>query len=184
MRPWNEGRITPHHRFLVGQHLRMIEELEAAVAAFDARIEAALVPFHDAAERLTSLPGITDVAAQVILAEIGPDMSPFPDGRPSAVVGWAYAAARRERRQAALDAAEERRAVAQTCARAVRLCSGAGREHLPAGPVSAPQSAPGAEEGRHRGDCIDPPRTIARAVMRLVRRIQDFGYDVEIKAAA
>ena len=73
-----EGWITPHHRFLVGQHLRMIEELEAAVAAFDARIEAALVPFHDAAERLTSLPGISDVAAQVILAEIGPDMSPFP----------------------------------------------------------------------------------------------------------
>jgi transposase len=73
-----EGRITPHHRFLVGQHLQMIEELEAAVAAFDARIEAALVPFHDAAERLTSLPGISDVAAQVILAEIGPDMSPFP----------------------------------------------------------------------------------------------------------
>jgi transposase len=73
-----EGRITPHHRFLIGQHLRMIEELEAAVAAFDAQIEATLAPFRDAAGRLTSLPGISDVAAQVILAEIGPDMSPFP----------------------------------------------------------------------------------------------------------
>ena len=72
------GRITPHHRFLIGQHLRMIEGLEASVAAFDARIEAALAPFRDAAERLTSLPGISDVAAQVILAEIGPDMSMFP----------------------------------------------------------------------------------------------------------
>jgi len=73
-----DGRITPHHRFLVGQHLRMIEELEVAVAAFDARIEAALAPFRDAAERLTSLPGISDIAAQTILAEIGPDMSAFP----------------------------------------------------------------------------------------------------------
>jgi len=44
-----EGRITSHHRFLVGQHLRMIEELEATVTAFDARIEAVLAPFRDAA---------------------------------------------------------------------------------------------------------------------------------------
>ena len=73
-----EGRITSHHRFLVGQHLRMIEELEATVTAFDARIEAVLAPFRDAAERLMSLPGISDVAAQVILAEIGTDMSSFP----------------------------------------------------------------------------------------------------------
>jgi hypothetical protein len=65
-------------RFLVGQHLRMIEELEATVTAFDARTEAVLAPFRDAAERLMSLPGISDVAAQVILAEIGTDMSSFP----------------------------------------------------------------------------------------------------------
>ena len=39
-----EGRITSHHRFLVGQHLRMIEELEATVTASDARIEAVLAP--------------------------------------------------------------------------------------------------------------------------------------------
>ena len=45
---------------------------------FDARIEAVLAPFRDAAERLMSLPGISDVAAQVILAEIGTDMSSFP----------------------------------------------------------------------------------------------------------
>jgi len=75
-----EGRITSHHRFLVGQHLRMIEELEATVTAFDARIEAVLAPFRDAAERLMSLAGISDVAALVILAEIGTDMSSFPTG--------------------------------------------------------------------------------------------------------
>ena len=41
------------------------------LVAFDAQIKAALAPFRDAAERLTSLPGISDIAAQVILAEIG-----------------------------------------------------------------------------------------------------------------
>jgi transposase len=48
------------------------------VAAFDLRIEAAMAPLRDATDRLTSVPGISDRAAQVILAEIGPDMSPFP----------------------------------------------------------------------------------------------------------
>jgi transposase len=40
-----EGRITSHHRFLVGQHLRMIEELEATVTAFDAGSKLCWPPF-------------------------------------------------------------------------------------------------------------------------------------------
>jgi transposase len=35
-------------------------------------------PFATPPSAATSIPGISDVAAQVILAEIGPDMSPFP----------------------------------------------------------------------------------------------------------
>jgi transposase len=36
------GRVRPHHRFLIDQHLKTIEQLEATIAAFDARIDAAL----------------------------------------------------------------------------------------------------------------------------------------------
>jgi transposase len=71
------GRVTEHHRFLLRQHLRMIEELERAVGEFDRRIEAALEPFRDDVERLTAIPGVSTTAAQVILAEIGVDMSRF-----------------------------------------------------------------------------------------------------------
>ncbi|MFY9829423.1 MAG: IS110 family transposase, partial [Rhodoplanes sp.] len=39
------GRVREHHRFLLAQHLRTIEQLEESIAAFDARIEAALAPF-------------------------------------------------------------------------------------------------------------------------------------------
>ena len=46
------GRVREHHRFLLAQHLRTIEQLEESIAAFDARIEAALAPFQDAVERL------------------------------------------------------------------------------------------------------------------------------------
>ena len=52
------GRIRSHHRFLIGQHLKTIEQLEETIAAFDARIEAALEPFRDAIERLKEVPGL------------------------------------------------------------------------------------------------------------------------------
>jgi transposase len=72
------GRVREHHRFLLAQHLRTIEHLEESVAAFDARIQAALAPFHDTIERLTEIPGIGVTAVQIIIAEIGADMSRFP----------------------------------------------------------------------------------------------------------
>lgn len=42
-----QGRIRDHHRFLIGHHLRLIDELEATITSFDGRIEAALAPFRD-----------------------------------------------------------------------------------------------------------------------------------------
>jgi transposase len=73
-----DGRVTAHHRFLTDHHLGLIEELERRIAAFDARIEEVLAPFRDTVERLITTPGVGRGAAEVILAEIGPDMSPFP----------------------------------------------------------------------------------------------------------
>ena len=73
-----DGRVTAHHRFLIDHHLGLIEELERRIAAFDARIGEVLAPFRNAVERLITIPGVSRVAAEVILAEIGPDMTPFP----------------------------------------------------------------------------------------------------------
>jgi transposase len=72
------GKITSHHRFLLGQHLQMIEHLERTVGQFEAQIEAALQPFRAAVERLATIPGVGATAAHVIIAEIGVDMSRFP----------------------------------------------------------------------------------------------------------
>jgi transposase len=73
-----DGRATAHHRFLIAHHLRLIEELERHIAAFDARIEELLAPFRNVVAQLITIPGVSRVSAQVILAEIGTDMTPFP----------------------------------------------------------------------------------------------------------
>ena len=73
-----QGCLREHHRFLIAQHLKTIEQLEATIAAFDARIEAALAPFRDAIERLTDVPGLSETSIAVLLAEVGADMSQFP----------------------------------------------------------------------------------------------------------
>jgi len=59
-------------------HLKTIEQLEDTIAAFDARIEAALEPFRDAIERLKEVPGLSETSAQILIAEIGTDMRQFP----------------------------------------------------------------------------------------------------------
>jgi len=72
------GQIGPHQRFLLAQQLAHIEQLEIAIAAVSAELEARLCPFADELERLETIPGVGRRTAQVVLAEIGPDMSRFP----------------------------------------------------------------------------------------------------------
>src|SRR5262249_21505510 len=62
------GRIRDHHRFLIDQHLKTVEQLEATIAAFDARIEAALAPFRSTIERLKAIPGFSETSIEVLLA--------------------------------------------------------------------------------------------------------------------
>ena len=72
------GRFREHHGFLLKRMLDHVEAQEAEIAALDERIEAALAPFAAQVELLATIPGVDRRSAQVILAEIGPDMSVFP----------------------------------------------------------------------------------------------------------
>lgn len=81
------GRIGEPHRFLLGLHLRQYDALAGAVAEIDAQVERDLGPFRDAAGLLATIPGVSDLTAQVILSEIGPDMSRFPTA--GHLVSWA-----------------------------------------------------------------------------------------------
>ncbi len=72
------GRFTDHHAFLLGKMLARVDAIDADIAELDARIEEMIVPFTAAAERLDEIPGIGPVAAAIIIAEIGTDMTRFP----------------------------------------------------------------------------------------------------------
>jgi transposase len=71
------GRVTEHHRFLLRALMDQIEALEGLIARFGARIEEAMEPFAAAAGRLRGIPGVGERSAEVIVAELGPDMKPF-----------------------------------------------------------------------------------------------------------
>jgi transposase len=73
-----QGRVTDHHRFLLQLHLEHVEHLEALMGRLSARIEELLAPFAEAAERLQTIPGISERLAEMLVAEIGTDMSRFP----------------------------------------------------------------------------------------------------------
>jgi len=73
------GRFrTDHHGLLVGQILAHIDYLDEAIALLNERIEQVIAPFAEQVALLDTIPGIDRRAAQVIVAEIGPDMGQFP----------------------------------------------------------------------------------------------------------
>lgn len=81
------GRVTDHHRFMLKLHLTQVEALEIAVADVEARIGEALAPFRAAVSLLTTMPGLSDTAAAIVLAEIGDNMAVFPTA--GHLVSWA-----------------------------------------------------------------------------------------------
>jgi transposase len=81
------GRVTAHHRFMLNLHLTQIEALETALTNLEAHIHDALEPFRTAVSLLTTMPGLSDTAAAVIIAEIGTDMATFPSA--GHLVSWA-----------------------------------------------------------------------------------------------
>jgi transposase len=81
------GRVTAHHRFMLQLHLTQITALERAIADLEAHIREALTPFRAAVSLLTTMPGLRETTAAVILAEIGDDMSTFPSA--GHLISWA-----------------------------------------------------------------------------------------------
>jgi transposase len=72
------GHVTEHHQFLLRALMDQIESLEALIARYGARIETVSVPLAEPMQRLRAIPGVGEQAAEVIIAEVGTDMTKFP----------------------------------------------------------------------------------------------------------
>ncbi len=72
------GRFNDHHALLCRAMLARIDQADATIEALGGRIDELLDPYGAAVSLLVTIPGVSNRTAQVILAEIGADMSRFP----------------------------------------------------------------------------------------------------------
>ena len=81
------SRVTAHHRFLLELHLAQIDALSATVQRVERQADEVLRPFREAADRMTTIPGVSETVARVIISEVGTDMTRFPSA--GHLVSWA-----------------------------------------------------------------------------------------------
>lgn len=72
------ARVKPHHRVLIRASLDHLRYLERTIEQLDREVERAMAPFAVQQAALAEVPGIGEVAAAAIVAEIGVQMEQFP----------------------------------------------------------------------------------------------------------
>jgi transposase len=199
------GRVSRHHRFMLRLHLDQVDALDRAIRAVETEVGDALAPFQEAAQLLITIPGISDVSASVIVAEIGVDMSRFPTV--GHLISWAGLCPRNDQSAGKKRSTRVRKAgswlkttLVQCAWAAVRVPGsylqaqflrlrarrGAKKAILAvaASMLTAAYSmlknrAPYRDLGAGHFDRMDR----AKAAHRLVRRLAQLGYAVELRAA-
>jgi len=81
-----QGELTDSHRFVLDELMRHVEEIEARIARFDARLLEGLADEHNALTLLQTLPGVDLIGAAMLLVEIGSDMEAF--GSADRLASW------------------------------------------------------------------------------------------------
>ncbi len=193
------GRIRDHHRFLIAQHLKTIEQIEATMTEFDARIEAVLGPFAEAVERLCEIPGISRIVAETVIAEIGGDMGAFPTA--DHLISWAglcprldESAGRRRSTRIRKGATWLKPVLVQSALAAGRKKNSSFKARI--GPKKAAVAVAAnllrvvyhmLKDGtcyQDLGETYRRPKNPARAAQNLATRIRALGYEVDMRLAA
>jgi transposase len=81
------GRFNDHHAFLLSKMLARIDQISADIAELEVAIESQIAPFSQQADHLDEIPGVGLTTANMIIAEVGLDMSRFPT--PAHLCSWA-----------------------------------------------------------------------------------------------
>jgi transposase len=199
-----DGRVQAHPRFVLTELLGQIDSLEDTLGRFNEQIAAYRVPFEEAIHLLDTLPGVGQETAEVIVAEMGADMSRFPTARHLAA--WAglapgnYESAGKRRtgrtrkgnqalRQGLIQAAHAAAHTKDTylAAQYHRLAARRGRKRAIVAVAHSILVIAYCLLSRHEpyrelgGDYFDRLRPEATA-KRLVRRLENLGYQITLQA--
>jgi transposase len=200
------GRVSDHHRGMLKLHLGLIGALEAALAEIDAAAGKLLAPIQERAALLTTMPGVSDIVSQVIVAEIGVDMSRFPTA--GHLVSWAglcprndESAGKRRSTRVRKTAnwlkttlvtaawAASRKNDSYLRAQFLRLKSRRGAKKAILAVAASMLTASyymlrDGVEYRDLGPTHFDRRDRTKTARRLVKRLHDLGFDVEVRSAA
>lgn len=82
-----EGRVRPHQRFILAELLCQLDSIDETIIRFNQEIQKYCNPFESVVELLDTIPGVGRQTAEMIVAEIGVDMSRFPSA--AHLAAWA-----------------------------------------------------------------------------------------------
>ena len=161
------GRMSAHQRFMLVQHLTLIDALDAQIAAMGAEIAERLRPFEAELSILDSIPGIGRWSAEVILAEIGTDMSRFPTA--GHLASWAGMCPGHDESAGKQRSGKTRKGspwLRVTLTEAA-YAAGRGKETYLSAPLPSPDRSQGQEE--------DPPSPCGRTILELCHQLLSSG---------
>jgi transposase len=81
------GIVRGHHRFILAELLSQIDGLDDTVSHFDEQIKEYCAPFDEVAALWDGIPGVARRGAEVMVSEMGTDMSRFADA--AHLTSWA-----------------------------------------------------------------------------------------------
>jgi transposase len=76
-----QGRLNATQRWLLSEQLEHVADLDQRIAKLNGKIEELCAPFFSQMEKLREIPGVSQRVAEIVIAEVGVDMRPFPDAQ-------------------------------------------------------------------------------------------------------
>lgn len=197
------GEVTEHHRYLLKELMDDLERIESKVLRIESEILKRTQPYERQLALLNTIPGVDWITAWTILAELGDDMSAFPDAHHAAswaglVPGSFESAGKRKSSRTRLGNCHLRRALCQSawaishkkdCYLTAHFYRRAGRSGIKKAIIATAHQiliiayhvlrdgTPYQERGGDFYDRLNPDRTRAR----LTQRLQRLGWEVVLR---
>src|SRR3954463_63041 len=171
-----QGRFEPLHALLIGAILAHLDFLDEQIEQLSKAIEEQMRPFACQAELLCTIPGVAQRTAEIIIAEIGPDMSVFASA--GHLASWAGQCPGNDQSAGKRRSGPDPQGLKEPQRRAQRCRHGraAHQRQLPASALPPQESPDRPRQGTRRRQALDPLRRLAhgqqrRALQRPRRRL-------------